>query len=355
MNTARYSEFSRRQFVRSAGVGLAALAFQPIFPRVFASSRAPSSPDPRVLVIIHLQGGHDGLNTCVPFQDDRYYRARPTLALGREDLIRIDDTWALNRAGKPFEALFKDGKMAVVPDASYPQPSDSHYRASEIWHTASAADEVLYSGWVGRCFSHLQAQGRAVRGLYASPARPRIFVREEDRTARANVAAAGGDICGSLNAAGSAPLDALAEIGERAGASADTEIYFVAVPGFDTHARQLETQSARLHALSRALQLFQQRIEQRSIADRVLTMAFSEFGRSATENAQGGTDHGGGSPVFLVGKNVRGGFTPGGNSASHDFKQILRPIVTDWLGVPVQAVFARDPGRVELLRVFAQT
>jgi len=353
MKTFRSSEFSRRQFVRSAGVGLAGLAFTPLVPRLLASSRAPSTSEPRVLVVIHLQGGHDGLSTLVPFQDDRYYQLRPTLSLPRRELIPLGEAWALNRASQPFEALFKDGKMAVVTDAGYPQPSDSHYRASEIWQTASASDEFLYSGWVGRCFSHLQTDARAVRGFYASPALPRLFVREEDRAAREDGSASRTDFRAALGVDRREQLDALAEIGERAGASRETEIYFVSMPGFDTHARQLETQGARLRALSHALCSLQRRLEQRGVADRVVTMAFSEFGRSLHENAQGGTDHGGGSPVFLIGENVRGGFHAQGLSVPTDFRQVVRTLTTDWLGVPPSAVFARDPGRVELLRASA--
>lgn len=356
MITQNSSPFSRRIFLKNAGLGIAACALQEALPRTFASAALATVREtpPRALVLIHLQGGHDGYSTLIPYQDDRYHRLRPTLAPRDETLARLNETLALSRAGRPLEALFKDGKLSIVLDASYSQPSESHTRSSEIWHTASTAEDLLYSGWIGRCFSHWQSHAQPVRAYYSTLSRPRVFAREEDRHQ-----SAGTEFRHALATSCQGPLTALAEVGERAGATECSEIFFVSVPGFDTHARQSETQPARLHAWTSALRSVQRRFEQRGVADRVLTIAFSEFGRSLKENAQGGTDHGGASPVFLLGPNVRGGIhgkvspyssTPDCREASQpDFRRVIRTVVTDWLRLPSTAVFPNDPGRLDLV------
>jgi uncharacterized protein (DUF1501 family) len=357
MKKSPFSRSSRRTFVRNAGLGLAACALHQITLRAFASAGALGwNGGPRALVVIHLQGGHDSFNTFVPFQDDRYYQQRPTLALHRRELIPLAETVALNRAGQPLEALFKDGKMAVVFNVGPDRASDSHYRSSEIWHTASAADQVLYSGWAGRCVSHLQAGAHSVRGFHASASVPRIFIREEDRATR--MLTTPGATAFSQPLATHDPIGALAEIAERVGASDATEIYFVSVSGFDTHASQAESYNARMQTVATALQSLQQRLEQRGVSDRVLTMAFSEFGRSLGENSQAGTDHGGASPVFILGDSVRGGFynqpslsaqDVAGAIAPMDHRRVIRTLTHDWLRVPVASVFERDPGAINLL------
>lgn len=358
MKTPPVWQSSRRAFVRNAGLGLAACAFHQFAPRALASAGGcASSAGPRALVLIHLQGGHDSFNTFVPFQDDRYYRQRPTIAVQRGELIPLANSVALNKAGQPLERLFKDGKMAVVFNVGPESTTGSHYRSSEIWHTASAANEVLYSGWAGRCFTQLQADGRPVQAFHASATVPRIFIREEDRATRMLTTPDARAFSQSLTT-GDDPLAALAEIGERAGASDAAEIYFVSVSGFDTHASQADSHNARMQSVATALESFQRRLDQRGVGGRVLTMAFTEFGRSLGENSQGGTDHGGASSVFLLGNSVRGGLynhtslidgATAGGAAPMDHRKVVRTVTHDWLGVPVASVFERDPGGVRLL------
>jgi uncharacterized protein (DUF1501 family) len=326
--------------------------FAPVLLASGRPRREASGTEPRALILIHLEGGNDGLNTFIPYGDDRYYRLRPNLAVARRDLIVLGESSGLNRAGRGLEALFKDGKLAVVQQVGYAGQSPSHFRSSEVWHTASEAEEVLYSGWVGRCVAQFQAQSRAVAVYHGSRTVPRIFVTEEDRSL------AGRPVAGNwrlpLARAGELPGVQLAEVGERAAASAGTEIYFVSIPGFDTHFRQAENHPTRLEAVANALRSLQQRLECRGVAPRVLTVVFSEFGRSFAENAQGGTDHAGAGPMLLLGARVRGGFTkdgagwPDADATPLDFRRVLATVAEQWLKVPAPAVFGRRFAPLEL-------
>ena len=273
----------------------------------------------------------------MPLRDEDYRRLRPTLALAERNLIYLSDNTALNCAAGAFERLFKDGKLAVVQNAGCAKQSPSHYRSTEIWQTASEVGDVIYAGWGGQCISHLESQGRVVSSSYAGAVSPRVFARENRPLAPAYCA--GHDF-----------TEALGFLGERAATTAGPEIHFVSAPGFDTHFRQGDVHAERLHAVSKSLAAFQQRLDQRGVAPRVLTVAFSEFGRSVAENSQGGTDHGGPAPVFLLGPQLAGGLHNEGTGLC-DFRRIVRSVATDWLGVPWSAVFARDPGEAGFLRL----
>lgn len=353
MSSFSAKSFTRRQFVHGAALGLAAGAFCRFAPRLSAATAATHRFDPtepRALVLVHLEGGNDGLNTIVPFHDDEYHRLRPTLALASHELVTLSSTTVAHRAAAPFERLFKDGKLAIIPHVGCASPNSSHFRATEIWQTAAAPDEPLYSGWAGRSLSHLQAESRDVRGFYSSPLMPRIFVREEDR---ADLSAPSTPFRAPLSDSILDSAAQLAAIGERAAASPATEIYFVSVPGFDTHFHQADRHAARLQSVSSALLALQTRLEQRGVAERVLTLVYSEFGRTAAENSQAGTDHAASGPVFLLGSSARGGLhSPRVSRAEPpvDFRRVLQPLVTQWLNVPASAVFTCDPGGIDLLQ-----
>lgn len=336
------AQTSRRQFIGGLGCALAAGAFAGVAPRLLASA-GNRTTEPRALILIQLEGGHDGLSTFVPVHDDRYYRLRPNLALARREVIALGETVGLHRAGRGFESLFKDGQLAVVENVGYANQSPSHFRSTEVWHTASEADQVLRAGWLGRCVAQMESASRSVAAFHGGNIAPRVFTREE------------GPTCSRRLALGADAITQLAGISERVATTAGTELYFVSVPGFDTHFDQREQHAARLHAVSTALQALQQRLKDRGVADRVLTMAFSEFGRSAGENAQGGTDHGSGSPVLLLGASVRGGFyndrasLVSANPAPLDFRRVQATITDQWLNVPPAAVLGRSFAPLDLI------
>jgi uncharacterized protein (DUF1501 family) len=330
---------SRRHFIGQLGTGLAACAFGGLAPRLFAAGGKRGAGEPRAFILIQLEGGHDGLTTFAPWQDDDYRRQRPSLAVGRSDLISLGADTGLHRAGRGLEPLFKDGRLAVVQNVGLLNQSPSHFRATEIWQTASEADEVLGSGWLGRCATQLQGGSRIVTARYGGR-QPRVLAQEQ-----------GGAQFG-LPLAQADALGQLAEIGECAATSAGAELYFVSVPGFDTHFDQAGRHAARLQAVADALLALQRRLAWRGVDGRVLTMVFSEFGRSPAENAQGGTDHGGGGPVLLLGRPVCGGFhnSAGAPAAGPlDFRRVLATVADRWLQVSPAAVLGRNFEHLDIL------
>ncbi|WP_438479006.1 DUF1501 domain-containing protein [Oleiharenicola lentus] len=334
MNSSRFPIPSRRQFLRTLGSGLAACALTRVAP-AFASGKI-SARSPRTLILIQLDGGNDGFNTVAPFSNDAYFRARPTLALARNEVIPLSEISGLNRAAAPLLPIFNAGEMAVIQNVGYPLMSDSHFRSSEIWHTASTDDYAPTCGWGARC---------AAQNYYAAPLAPRIFSSELSTHAPQQLS--------TWNQRFDAQL---AEIGTRAGLSDSNEIFFAALSGFDTHFDQATRHRERLVTLTTSLAALQQTLTERGVADRVLTVVFSEFNRSLAENAQGGTDHGHGGPVCLVGPAVVGGIHNEGHdlcdsSASDDafidFRRVIATVSDQWLGLArasiVDPSFAPSP------------
>ena len=145
---------SRRQFLKSgmgaAGVVSLASTIPEVIPQAFANEKHDSD-DGRVLVVVELDGGNDGINTVVPFRDEGYQLHRKTLRLPSDSLIRVSDDIALHPSLGGFADLLGDGKLAVVQGVGYPNPSRSHFRSMEIWHSGLGADaDSLGLGWLGK-------------------------------------------------------------------------------------------------------------------------------------------------------------------------------------------------------------
>lgn len=117
-------------------------------------TQQPSGRDGKILVVVQLSGGNDGLNTVVPFADDAYHRARGALAIARDRVLKIDDYLGLHPNLAPVKSLFDDGKLAIVQGVGYPNPNRSHFRSMDIWHSARPDSEIVTSGWLGRYFDN---------------------------------------------------------------------------------------------------------------------------------------------------------------------------------------------------------
>ncbi|MGH7213422.1 MAG: DUF1501 domain-containing protein, partial [Tepidisphaeraceae bacterium] len=114
----------------------------------------PSGADGKVLVVVQLSGGNDGLNTIVPYADDVYHRARPGLKVNAKDVLRLDDYLGLHPNLKPLEPLYKDKWMSIVQGVGYPNPNRSHFRSMDVWHSAAPEKDVVTTGWLGRYFDN---------------------------------------------------------------------------------------------------------------------------------------------------------------------------------------------------------
>src|SRR5687768_11740216 len=138
---------TRRQFLKQSAL----ISLAPLVPSFLSQSAlaAATQPDERVLVVIQLDGGNDGLNTVIPFADDNYARFRRELRIKTDEILKLDDTIGLHPAMKAAADLVQDGRLAVVQGVGYPNPNRSHFESMAIWHHArTASDDLDGNGWL---------------------------------------------------------------------------------------------------------------------------------------------------------------------------------------------------------------
>lgn len=382
---------NRRVFLRSAGAGVALALLGP-GPRTWAADYG------RVLVLVELQGGNDGLNTVVPFADPEYRRLRPTLALPRDRLLRLDERTGLHPSLEPLWPLWRDGELAVVQGLGYPDPNLSHFRSIEIWDTASDSDETLEDGWVGRAFATqappdgFAADGVVVGGGDDGPleaGRARV-IRLTDTTrflrqSRLALPAGAGSnaalrhilaveqsvVTAARGLDGIAPLStvfprtgfgrsirtACEAIASHGGVAAVK----LSLGSFDTHVGQPGRHASLLEELSSGLAALRSALVELGRWDRTLVMTYGEFGRRPRENLGAGTDHGTASSHLVLGGRVRGGLhgaaprldrlDSGGNLVhTADFRALYANVLDVWWGVDSRAVLGRRWQGLDLVK-----
>ncbi|MGB3005012.1 MAG: twin-arginine translocation pathway signal, partial [Chitinophagaceae bacterium] len=145
--------FKRKEFIQIGSLATASLLV-PKFLKAFEGQQMVL-PGNKVVVILQLSGGNDGLNTVIPVRNDLYYKARPKLGIAKEKTLLLTDEVGLHPALTGFKELYDDGGLAILNNIGYPNPDRSHFRSMDIWHTASQSSEYLFNGWVGR---YLDAQ-----------------------------------------------------------------------------------------------------------------------------------------------------------------------------------------------------
>jgi uncharacterized protein (DUF1501 family) len=356
---------TRRKFLIASGVtGGVALAAgaSTIGWRELAAQSGTRPSAAKVLVLVTLYGGNDGLGTLVPYADGAYHDARPDLAYGADEVLKLDDRLGLNPAMKGFKALWDQKKLAVVRGVGYPKPDHSHFRSMDIWQTGSP-DHPANTGWIGRWLDATRpdplrvvsvgatlpplAVGAKATGValpltsFEAPAGPLgagvralSTVDPADPPTQALAARATGTLL-TATATFGPPLDAAtgagpddddnqAQGGSAGGQSAlakqlaivsrcvkagvPTQVYAVSLGGFDTHADEKGTQSRLLGELDSAVSGFLAGMAKDPRGAKVVVAVYSEFGRRVAANASQGTDHGTAGPVFVAGAPVTGGF-----------------------------------------------
>jgi uncharacterized protein (DUF1501 family) len=384
---------SRRNLLRAGlcglGVGAGSLAMPAFFGRAARALAAEAATSDRILVVLELSGGNDGLNTLVPYGDDAYYRHRPTIGIKRERLRLVDDLfgWSPGMAG--FERLYKDGRLAIVHGCGYDNPSFSHFSSMAYWHTAAPNSGEEY-GWVGRLADAIRpggasnfivnidaTQSLAVRSRDHTPVvfdDPERFTRRgffQEMPLFQHVADASGDpnasraylreVARSARDASALVRDAwaryrspvdygivaldLPKVAALIEAGLPTRLFYTAFRNnaFDTHVHQGDVHARLLTYVSDAVSGFLRDLERLGRADQVVVMIFSEFGRRVPENTSLGTDHGTANLMFVVGTRVRGGhygqrpsltaLDPGDNLVyTTDFRRVYATVITGWLG-----------------------
>jgi uncharacterized protein (DUF1501 family) len=326
----------------------------------------PVTDTDHVLVLVQLTGGNDGLNMVIPIEYyGEYTNARTNIAIPQNKTLAIPGTnkVALHPAMTGLQQMFKDGKAAVVQSVGYPTPSFSHFRATDIWMSASDSNQVVNSGWGGRYLNYeypnfpngypnstmndplaiqigsvtsLTLQGPAVNmGMSISnpsnfynlvngvqdtaPNTPagkelsfvRLVSQQTQQYASVVKNAAARVPVQSTYPTNNSLADQLKIVARLIKGGLRTRIYMVNYGSFDTHAVQVNTtdtstgtHAALLKNVSDAIKAFQDDLKFLDVENRVIGMTFSEFGRRIKSNASGGTDHGAAAPLFVFGKQV---------------------------------------------------
>jgi uncharacterized protein (DUF1501 family) len=398
---------SRRSFFSRTLSSSTLVALSSTVPGFLARSAQAAKPasDERVLVVIELNGGNDGINTVVPYRDEGYQRHRSATRLATPDLIKIDDQVGLHPSMSDAARLLNDGKLAIVQGVGYPNPNRSHFESMRIWHTARTDKvDAAGSGWIGRVLdgrvgTSPSGPGAIFVGSYPSPVAVRgrrsaaitldrtddfllgdgaarhslrresgdddkltAFIRRStldayataDRMATITCVAPGRRYPATRLAGGLEQISRLIKAGIGA------RFYYVIQGGYDTHAGQIFTHARLLEELSGALGAFLDDLTTARLAERVTVLCFSEFGRRVADNASNGTDHGTAGPVLLAGASVRPGLvgrTPsltdledGDLKVGIDFRRVYAAVLEGWLGLPAEPALGGAFGIMPLFR-----
>ena len=361
-------QITRRNVLRAS----VALACAPIG----GWARAAPATGERLLVLIELRGGNDGLNTLVPIDDPNYHRLRPRLALRGEAVVPLGSASALNASLAPWLPLWGEGELAILQGVGYPQPDLSHFRSIEIWDTASASDETVQSGWLTRTaaqspmFQSAAADGvilgAADLGPFSGGARA-VAMTDVQRFAaqsqlakpgtsgargalahllrvETDIARAATQLSATRSFATEFPRTPFGYAMHQAaliGASRRVPVVRVALNGFDTHQNQLAQHANLLRQVAEGVCALRSALAEAGAWDDTLILTYSEFGRRPRENGSGGTDHGTAGVQFALGKRVRGGMygepvaldrldASGNVGYTLDFRRIYATVLARW-------------------------
>jgi uncharacterized protein (DUF1501 family) len=396
---------SRRDFLKTS-VLASSLLFVPRFLHALDRQGLAALRDAggRRLVVVQLGGGNDGLNTVIPYCNDLYYQARPTLGIrAQSGILTLDQDLGFNPAMGRLKGLYDQGQVAVFNSVGYPNPDRSHFRSMDIWQSGSASDQYLNTGWLGRYLDSscpgcpapynglevddtlsLAMKGAARKGLALK--NPEKFHQITQNRFLAQVSMETGG-------AGGAELDYLYKTLAETASSADylyqkakvyksavaypntefgknlkttaelinsgveSRVFYVSLTGFDTHVRQQEQQGKLLGDLSEGLGALAEDLQKSGEFENTLVLVFSEFGRRVGQNASNGTDHGTANNVLLLGGGLRQkgilnaapdllDLDQGDLRHQLDFRSLYATVLRDWLGADDQAILGQQFERI---------
>ncbi|MGI4884869.1 MAG: DUF1501 domain-containing protein [Janthinobacterium lividum] len=394
----------RREFLQ-ASVLASTLLFVPkmlhALDRGPGLARLADAPGARRLIVVQLGGGNDGLNTVIPYQNDLYYKARPTLGIKEsERILALDKGLGFHPALKGFKSLYDQGYLAVLNGVGYPNPDRSHFRSMDIWQTGSGSTQNLSTGWLGRYLDSgapgcqnpynalevddtlsLALKGTQRKGLaFKNPdklhqlTQNRLLSQVSRETGSdhhhaqvdylyqtlAETASSADYLYTKSKVYKSAGAYPNSEFGKNLKTTAElinsgveSRVYYVALNGFDTHVRQHEQQQKLFTDLGDGLAALADDLQKNSQWANTLVLVFSEFGRRVGQNASNGTDHGTANPVFLLGGSLQqkgllndapdlANLDQGDLRHQVDFRGIYATVLKDWLGADDTSILGTD-------------
>jgi uncharacterized protein (DUF1501 family) len=387
---------TRREFLRRSAMGVS-VSF--LAPELFVRSAfADGSLPQRILVVLQLDGGNDSVNTFIPYADDKYRSLRPTLAIPDASIVKLDDRMGLHPNLAKLKPLYDARKFAWINNVGFPTLDRSHFRCRDVWQTADDSYGQVQrgvTGWLGRYADTYLAAGHTslttvsigsnnALGVVADEVLPVAVASAEsfdvltdnrypnDRAPYVSsirtiygyslngdaesIRAQGQDTFGAIDLIKTIPPasttagyanNSLARgfqlAAQLAAGNVGTHAIWIRIGGFDTHNAQAEDHNILLTTVADALTAFDADLNARGIADRVLVLAWSEFGRRVLENASAGTDHGKAGTVFVMGNAVRGGtfygdvpnlsnLDQGDLRTQVDFRAVYATVIRDWFG-----------------------
>jgi len=347
----------RRDFISLAGTFTGGTLLLPNF--LYALGNQPAViTGQETLVFIQLNGGNDGLNTFIPYNDPLYLKNRPKIALNKTEVISKNKGMAFHPALEGFAKMQQASQLSVIQNVGYPNPVRSHFRSQEIWQTGSDSNEYLNQGWLGRyldfqCKNHHPTAGINIDGTdnlalkgnstntitVRNPNKFKIRGEEQETTRLSNnpqldfvrkiasgVVEGSADIQNALKRSSEDamyPKTGLAKslewIARLIKGELNTKIYYTSLNGFDTHDYQLGKHKKLLTELNDAVYSFYKDIKSSGLLDQTTIVIFSEFGRRVADNGKG-TDHGTAAPMFVIGGRNKGKVI-GGNPNLADLDQ----------------------------------
>ena len=386
----------RKEFLQIGSLATASIIL-PKFLQAFEKKNMVP-PGNKVVVVIQFSGGNDGLNTVIPISNDIYYKSRPKLGITKEKALGLTGDVGLNPALEAFKGLYDDGSLAILNSVGYPNPDRSHFRSMDIWHSASASNEYLYTGWVGRyldaqckgCDKPTQAleiddilslalKGNEKNGLAFTDPR-RLYSSSNERFYK--------EINSSHHSSGES-VDYLYKTMSETLSSADyifkqsklnpstgiypntdlgknlktisslilsdinTKVYYISLGSFDTHVNQEAQQKRLFTELNDAVKAFTTDLKKNNRFDDVLIMTFSEFGRRVSQNASNGTDHGTANNMFFISGGLKqkgvlnempdlSDLNDGDLKYKVDFKNVYATVLNKWLGSDDETILGKQ-------------
>ncbi|HAL53006.1 MAG TPA: twin-arginine translocation pathway signal [Sphingobacterium sp.] len=375
----------RRQFLKAGSLATASL----LLPNFLKAMSLPEALERghKVLVILQLSGGNDGLNTIVPMRNDIYFRERQTIAV--DNALTLTEEAGIHPALPFFKTLYDRGELAVLNNVGYPEPNKSHFRSMDIWHSASRSDEYLESGWIGRyldqaCYDcghptqalevndmlSLALKGKQKKAFaFKDPKKLYQTSREEyfntlyqehkhqhEEETVAYLYQTLGDTINNADyifeqskaskTAAAYPDSVLGKdlktVSSLIKSDINTQVYYLQVGSFDTHINQQQRQESLFHTINDAVVTFVDDLKKNGLFQHVMLMTFSEFGRRVAQNASNGTDHGTANQLFfLSGGLKRQGLlnalpdltqlNEGDLQYTEDFRKVYATVLKNWL------------------------
>lgn len=387
----------RRDFIKQSSLA-SSLFLVPSFVKAF-ESLTKGALGYKKLVIIQLSGGNDGLNTIIPYTSDIYYKSRPELAIPKTDIIKVTDDLGFNSQLTPLKSLYDKGYLSIINNVGYPNPNRSHFRSTDIWHTASDSNQYYNSGWLGRYIDNygkmpysgieiddslsLILKGEKINGIATK--NPAILNRNMNTPYFKNILNQQTDEHLSehnlgylyktmIEAKSSAKYiyktsktytstfdypqnpfgKQLKTTAQFINSGIDSQVFYVSMGGFDTHVNQSNRQDKLLNVYADSIDVFIKDLEKSDTFKDTLVLTFSEFGRRVKQNAANGTDHGAANNVFVIGKNLKqaGFYNEAPNlldldsnqdlKYSVDFRSVYATILDKWLEVNDNSILKKE-------------